>query len=101
MPFDEAGALEAVERILNRGGERTVVLQSILESLHVRGVSFAAVRAVEGARFVVGVGDDRDAGVEADVVFEGNRVASLTLVGVGDEFAERLATLISPYVRPR
>ena len=39
-----SGALEAVDRILNRGGDADDVLRDVLQALHERGVSWAAIR---------------------------------------------------------
>jgi hypothetical protein len=39
--IDYRGALEAVERILNRGGDAEDVLRGVLEALGARGISFA------------------------------------------------------------
>jgi hypothetical protein len=97
--LDSRAALEAVERILNRGGEADDVLRAVLAALHERGVPFAAVRFVEGSELVEGpsVGTPGEA-IETPVVYEGTRVGALELA-LGDRaFAERLATLISPYV---
>jgi hypothetical protein len=98
-PLDYRGALEAVERILNRGGDADDVLRAVLEALHARGVPFAVVSFVEDGQLVEGpsVGR-RAAGLEAPVVYEGAQIGSLEL-GVDDRaFVERVATLISPYV---
>jgi hypothetical protein len=39
--IDYRGAPEAVERILNRGGDAEDVLRGVLEALGARGISFA------------------------------------------------------------
>ena len=51
MTSTPSGALEAVERILNRGGERDEVLRAVVEALH--GV-YPYVRLAE---FEVGAGE--------------------------------------------
>jgi hypothetical protein len=100
-PLDYPGALEAVERILNRGGEPLMVLRTVLDSLHARAIPLAAIRFGDGTELAVGGGAEVGAAVEADVVFGGMPVGSLAL-GVSDRaFVERVAALISPYVHAR
>jgi hypothetical protein len=94
-----AGALEAVDRILNRGGDADDVLRDVLAALHERGVPYAAIRFREAGLLIAGpsVGE-RAPGVVAPVVFQGKQVGELEL-GVDDRpLAERVAVLISPYV---
>ena len=82
---DTRGALEAVERILNRGGEPRAVLQAVLDALHQRGVPFAAVR----------VGDEElTIGQPSPALTSG----ALSLATDDQAFADRIATLISAYV---
>jgi hypothetical protein len=97
--IDFRGALEAVDRILNRGGDAGDVLRAVLEALHARGVGFAAVRFVENERLVEGPSiGARSEAIEAPVVYEGARIGSLELAVADAVFVERVATLISPYV---
>ena len=96
---DYRGALEAVERVLNRGGDAGDVIRSVLEVLRARGVEAGRVRYGEDEAVVgeiaVGLGPPR---TTVPVVFRGEEVGSLEL-GVHDRaFAERVATLISAYV---
>jgi hypothetical protein len=102
VSVDYRGALEAVDRILNRGGDADDVLRAVLEALHARGVPFGAVRLVEGERLVDGptIGMET-AGIEAAVVFEGARVGTLELAVDEPQFVERVATLISSHVNVR
>jgi hypothetical protein len=96
---DERGALEAVERILNRGGDADVVLRAVLEALQSRGASSARVLFMEDGRLVErpALGGE-PGGITAPVFYDGTEVGSLEL-GFGDiAFAERVATLIAPYV---
>jgi hypothetical protein len=65
----EAGAVEAVERIVNRGGDPAAVLDAVLRSL-------------------------RERGFQASVVD-----GSLRIADASGAFTSRVATLISPYVR--
>ena len=100
MHQDYRGALEAVERILNRGGDPTDVLTAVLEALRARGVDSARVRFIEAGVLVDGpaVGGDAERLV-VRVVFDGAEVGSLELAVDDVAFAERVATLVSPYVR--
>jgi hypothetical protein len=93
---DERGALEAVERILNRGGESRSVIEEALEALRRRGVAYAAVRFADGGALASGT---PSAVVSAPIVAGDSDVASLEVAGAGRAFVERIATLISPYVR--
>ena len=85
-----AGALEAVERILNRGGEPDAVRRLVAETLSDR----------TGTR----IGIAREAPPEAaqahDVVWEGRRVAALWAEQVADEaLLARVAVIVAPYCR--
>lgn len=93
------GALEAVERILNRGGDAEDVLQGVLEALGARGISFARVQLAgsDGLNAGLTVGEQREA-VAVPVVYEGLEVGSLELATDDRAFAERVATLISHHV---
>ena len=95
---DYPGALAAVDRVLNRGGDAADVLRRVLQVLEARGVRFGAIRFAAGGELVAG---DEPGGITAPVVFEGTPVAELELA-VGDRtFVERLATLISSEVARR
>ena len=98
-PIDTRGALEALDRILNRGGEPHQVLEAVLMALHTRGVASARLRLAENGRLrdSLSVGDET-AGIVSPVVHEGVEVASLKLAVADVAFADRVATLISPYV---
>ena len=85
--MNTAAALEAVERVLNRGGEREQVLRAVLEVLHARGVPYAAVRL-----------DDRELTVGSAIETRTTRGA-VTMAVDDVEFVQRVATLISPYAR--
>jgi hypothetical protein len=99
-PTDYRPALEAVERILNRGGHSDDVLREVLNALHARGVAFGLVRFAAGDRFADGpsVGE-RASALQTTVVFAGETVGVLELEVDDAQFAARVATLISPYVR--
>ena len=94
-----SGALEAVDRILDRGGDADDVLRDVLAALHERGVPYAAIRFVEEGELVDGptVGEPTQ-GLVTPVVYEGKRVGELELAVDDEAFAERVAVLISAYV---
>jgi hypothetical protein len=98
VALDAAGALAAVDRILNRGGDAENVLRNVLDALHARGVRFGAIRFAGGGGLVVG--DEADA-VAAPVVYEGAPVALLELAVDDRTFVERVALLISADVARR
>jgi len=95
----QSGALEAIDRILNRGGDADDVLRAVLGALHKRGVPYAAIRFVEGGELIDGpsVGQPTD-GIVSSVSYEGKRVGELELAVDDPAFAERVAILISAYV---
>jgi hypothetical protein len=92
-PHERNGALEAVERIVNRGGEADEVLR---ETLAVLGklYPYAAIR---------GTADDREHGSERfPIAFEARKVAELEVAATTPDdavFLNRVATLISAYCR--
>ena len=85
--MNTAAALEAVERVLNRGGEREQVLRAVLEVLHARGVPYAAVRL-----------GDREL-VVGSAIKTRTTSGAVTMAVDDVEFVQRVATLISPYAR--
>jgi hypothetical protein len=96
---DHAGALEAIDRILNRGGEADDVLRAVLAALRDRGIPYAAIRFVEEGKLVDGPSfGERTAATTTPVVYRGDRVGELELADDDVAFAERVATLISAYV---
>jgi hypothetical protein len=92
-------AIDAVRRIVDEGGDADDVLRAVLDALHERGIAYAAVRFVEEGRLVDGpsVGTRTEAATAA-VLYNGERVGELTVAVEDPAAAERLATLISPYV---
>jgi len=94
--IDYRGALEAVERILNRGGDAEDVLRAVLEALSSRGISFARVQLAgsDGLTDGFAVGEHRE-GIAAPVVYGGSEIGSLELAAHDRAFVERVATLIS------
>jgi hypothetical protein len=94
-----SGALAAVDRIVNRGGDADDVLRDVLAVLHERGIAYAAIRFVEEGELVDGpaVGEPTQSLI-TPVVYEGKRVGELELAVDDEAFAERVAVLISAYV---
>jgi hypothetical protein len=100
-----SGALEAVERVLNRGGDADDVLRDVVRILHERaGYAWAAVAFVEAGELQLGPeAGTRGPNLRAvPVAFRGDRVAELSVGPArgGEEerlFLERVATLASPH----
>jgi hypothetical protein len=96
---DLSGAIEAVERILNRGGDADDVLRAVVAALHER-FAYVAVRFVAEDQLIDGVAVGREAdGLAVPVEFDGEHVAELELSTDDAAFARRIATIISPYCR--
>jgi hypothetical protein len=99
------GALEAIDRVLNRGGDADDVLRNVCEILHDRaGYTWVGIELVEGDDLVLGPSQGGEPPAERTrfpVAYRGNVVAELSLAGSPGEdeaaFLERVATLISPY----
>jgi hypothetical protein len=99
-----SGALEAIDRILNRGGDADDVLRAVVSVLHERTSSvWAGVAFFEGDELVLGPSagtPDEARRLHLPVIFEGAQVALLQVDGAGEdaiEFLERVAVLISAY----
>jgi hypothetical protein len=96
------GALEAIDRILNRGGDADDVLRQVVAALHERaGYAWAGISFVEGDELQLGphagTPDDSRRTTTA-VTWQGKRVAELSADGAapGDRpFLERVAVLVS------
>ena len=99
------GALAAVERILNRGGDADDVLRAVVGAVHERVPHFGRVGIafMEDGRLVLGpeAGSGEGDELRALVTFEGAPVAELVVRSTAPSkdhpFLERLATLVSPY----
>jgi hypothetical protein len=99
---DHSGALEALERILNRGGDADDVLRQVVGVLANR-FDRVTIRFVEGDALV----DGPSAGTPAadtstwPIDFRGTTVGELAAGPANDdvdeEFLQRVATLISPF----
>jgi hypothetical protein len=99
-----AAALEAVDRIVHRGGARDEVLQAVVGTLVRRaGCSWACVLLTEDGRLVPGphAGEEREAPrLRVPIVFGGDRVGELAAEGCDDDgLVDRVALLIAPYCR--
>jgi hypothetical protein len=99
-----AAALEAVDRIVNRGGGRDEVLQAVVGTLVQRGgCTWACVLLAENGRLLPGpqAGEEREAPrLRVPIVFGGDRVGELAAEGCDDDgLVDRVALLISPYCR--
>jgi hypothetical protein len=96
------GALEAVEQVLDSGGEADDVLRQIVAILHERLDRFVRISFVEQEGQIAGPQAGEETTTTAiPIVFHGNRVADLETGGklsVDDQvLLERVATLVSPY----
>ena len=95
-----SGALEAIDRILNRGGDADDVLRQVVEVVH-RLYPYAAIAFVETGELVVGPeAGEAPARIEAfPISFQSSPVAELRVGGapVDRAFLERVATIISAY----
>ncbi|HUJ56169.1 MAG TPA: hypothetical protein VLW49_09310 [Gaiellaceae bacterium] len=97
-----SGAVEAIDRILNRGGDADDVLREVVRSLHERaGYAWAGILFVEDGELVLGpeAGEADESRREAvPVVWQGTRVAELAVDGASADdrpLLEQVAVLIS------
>jgi hypothetical protein len=94
-------ALEALDGILNRGGDADEVLRGVVRVLHER-YDYVSIRFVEGDDLMAGpsAGAPRSEGATWPIAFQGTKVAELEVEpGEEDdrEFLERVTTIVSPY----
>ncbi len=99
-----SGALEAIDRILNRGGDADEALRQVVAVLHGIDYSWVGISFVEEGELVLGPsqGEQTAEPTRIPVAYENNVVAELGVVveDPGSEeriFLERIAQLISPY----
>jgi hypothetical protein len=97
-----SGALEGIERVLNRGGEADDVLRQVVTILHERLDRFVRISFVESDGLVPGPALGEESATTAfPIAFQGSRVADLEAGGdlTDDDRAllERVAILVSPY----
>ena len=100
----KSGALEAIDRILNRGGDADEVLRDVVAVLHDRaGYRWAGIFFVETGGLVLGpqAGDgDPEHRIRVPVSYNGAQVAELAVDAAPEEdriFLERVAVLISAH----
>jgi hypothetical protein len=102
-PDTHRGALDAIDRILNRGGDADDVLRDVVRALHHRGgYAGVALRFVEGESLVDGpTAGELEGPVErVPVTYDGARVAEIDVAGASQEdraFLDRVATLVSAH----
>jgi hypothetical protein len=99
---EHTGALEGIERVLNRGGEADDVLRQIVAILHERLDRYVRISFVESDGLVPGPALGEESATTAfPIAFQGSRVADLEAGGELTEedraLLERVAILISPY----
>ncbi len=96
------GALEAIERILDRGSDADDVLRDVVAVLH-GDYSWVGISFVEEGELVLGpaLGEQTVEPTRIPISYENSVVAELGIVGeIGPEdrtFLERVALLIAPY----
>ena len=98
-----SAVVDAVDRILDQGGDADDVLRSVVRALVERGgCSWAGISFVEGGELVPGpaAGEpDEERRVKVAVSYRGERVGELAADGAPDEAElERIATLVSAHV---
>jgi hypothetical protein len=96
------GALEAVERVLNRGGDADDILRAVVAILHERLGRFVRISFVETGSLAPGPSAGEEAPVTAvPIAWDGRKVADLEVggeLGADDRaLLERVAVLVSPY----
>ena len=99
------GALEAVDRLVNRGGEADDVLRGVVQVLRQRvAYRFVGIAFVEGDGLELGPAAGKPGGETANfaIAFEGRLVGELRVYPGPDDASEesslqRIATLVSPY----
>jgi hypothetical protein len=99
---ERRGALEAIERIVNGGGDADDVLRVVVALLHERLGRFCRISFVEDDGLLPGPAAGDEAPTTAfPIAWEGRRVAELEVGGELDEkdraLLERVATIVSPY----
>lgn len=97
-----SGALEAVDRILNRGGDADDVLRQVVAVVQERaGYAWTGLFFVEGGALVLGpaAGEpDETRRTTTPVHWQGERIAELAVDGAApadSTFLERVAVLVS------
>jgi len=98
-----SAVVDAVDRILDQGGDADDVLRSVVRALVERGgCSWAGISFVEGNELVPGpaAGEpDETRRITVPVSYRGERVGELAADGPLDQaLLERIATLVSAHV---
>jgi hypothetical protein len=97
-----SGALEAVERVLNRGGEPGVVLPQVVDALHARtsawvGIAFVEENGVELGPSAGGAARSADT-QRHPIERQGRKIAELWTSADADPLLfARVAVIVSPY----
>ena len=93
-------ALEAIERILDRGGDADEVLREVVAVLH-RDYSWVGISFVEEGELVLGpaLGEQTVEPTRIPISYENNVVAELGVIAdeIDRALLERVAVLIAPY----
>jgi hypothetical protein len=95
------GALEALERILNRGGEPDDVLEEVVAVLY-RLYDRVAIRIVRDGEHAEAFAAGNPSGTASTwlVYLEGEKVGEIEVAPASeddDAFMRRVATIVSPY----
>lgn len=96
-------ALEAIDGILNRGGDADDVLRAVVAALaREPGVDWAGILFLEGGELALGPeagSPDEGRRVRVPVAYQGTQVGELAIDGTADAaFLERVAVVISAHV---
>ena len=95
-----SGALEAIERILNRSNDADDVLRDVVAVLH-SDYSWVGISFVEGGELVLGpaLGEQTVEPTRIPISYENNVVAELGVIAdeIDRALLERVAVLIAPY----
>jgi hypothetical protein len=97
------GALEAVERILNRGGDNDEVLRQVVDTLHERAAAWVGIAFMQHDRVELGPtagGGQPDVPQRHPIAWQGRTIAELWTSDDADRaLCSRIALIISPYCR--
>ena len=92
-----SGALEAVERILNRGGDADEVLRQVVDVLHERTGSWIAITVDSVVRASAG-GERPEDRLRHPIVWQGQTIAELWTSSDADPaLCARVALIVTPY----
>ena len=101
--IEKRGALEALERILNRGGPPDEVLEEVVAVLS-RLYDRVAIRVIRGGELVPGPSSGNPSGTASTwaVYLEDAKVGEIEVAPADDEddaFMRRVTTIVAPYLR--